>query len=97
MAENNQTVKLYTKDTVVATSSKGNQEKWYSTDTNCWYKLDRIGFEALAETIACELLINYSNIENELGYKVVPYTIETVDVHKKERVACASPNFLEDG
>lgn len=97
MAENNKTVKLYTKDTVVTTSSKGNQEKWYNAENNHWYKLDKVGFEALAEAVASELLIKYSNIEHELGYKIVPYSIETVDVHRKERIACASPNFLADG
>lgn len=97
MAKNNKTVKLYTKDTVVATSSKGNQEKWYNAENNSWYKLDKVGFEALAEAVASEILIKYSNIESELGYTVVPYSIETVDVHRKERVACASPNFLADG
>ena len=97
MAKNNQTVKLYTKDTVVATSSKGNQEKWYNAENNSWYKLDKVGFEALAEAVASEILINYSNIESELGYEIVPYSIETVDVHRKERIACASPNFLSNG
>ena len=97
MVKNNNTVKLYTKDTVAATSSKGNQEKWYNAETNSWYKLDRVGFEALAEAVAGELLIKHSNIEPELGYKVVPYSIETVEVHRKERIACVSPNFLADG
>lgn len=97
MAKSNQAVKLYTKDTVIATSSKGNQEKWYNTENNSWYKLDKVGFEALAEAVTSEILINYSNIESELGYTVVPYSIEIVDVHRKERIACASPNFLSNG
>ena len=97
MAANHKTVKLYTKDTVAATSSKGNQEKWYNAENNSWYKLDRIGFAALAEAVAGELLIQHSNIAPELGYKVVPYSIETEDVHRKERIACESPNFLADG
>lgn len=97
MAENKQIVKLYTKDTVAATSSKGNQEKWYNKDNNHWYKLDRIGFEALAEAVVSDILINYSNIEKELKYKIVPYHIESVSVHGKERTACASPNFLKNG
>ncbi|MBR2028867.1 MAG: hypothetical protein IKA10_07790 [Oscillospiraceae bacterium] len=97
MAKNNKTVKLYTKDTVVATSSKGNQEKWYNAENDSWYKLDKVGFEAMAEAVASEILIKHSNIETELGYRVVPYFIETVDVHRKERIACASPNFLADG
>ena len=51
MAENNKAIKLYTGDVVAATSSKGNQEKWYDAATDCWYKLDRTGFEALAEAV----------------------------------------------
>ena len=56
MAENNKAIKLYTGDVVAATSSKGNQEKWYDAATDCWYKLDRTGFEALAEAVTSELL-----------------------------------------
>ena len=37
MAENNKAIKLYTGDVVAATSSKGNQEKWYDAATDCWY------------------------------------------------------------
>lgn len=97
MAENNKTVKLYTGDVVAATSSKGNQEKWYEASNDCWYKLDRIGFEALAEAVASEVLHKYSNIEEELGYRIVPYHIDTVEVHKSNRTASVSPNFLEEG
>ena len=81
MAENHKIVKLYTRDVVAATSSKGNQEKWYDKETNAWYKLDRIGFEALSEAVASEILRKYSNIETELGYQIVPYHIDSVDVH----------------
>ena len=70
MAENNKTVKLYTRDVVAATSSKGNQEKWHEASNDSWYKLDRVGFEALAEAMASEILIKYSNIETELGYSI---------------------------
>ena len=34
MAENNKTVKLYTRDVVAATSSKGNQEKWHEASND---------------------------------------------------------------
>ena len=97
MAENNKTVKLYTRDVVAATSSKGNQEKWHEASNDSWYKLDRVGFEALAEAMASEILIKYSNIETELGYSIVPYYIETVEVHKGTRIASVSPNFLKEG
>ena len=97
MAENHKIVKLYTRDVVAATSSKGNQEKWYDKETNAWYKLDRIGFEALSEAVASEILRKYSNIEKELGYQIVPYHIDSVDVHKAKRNASISPNFLKEG
>lgn len=97
MAENNKTVKLYTGDVVAATSSKGNQEKWHEASNDCWYKLDRIGFEALAEAVAGEVLRKYSNIEEELGYRIVPYHIDSVEVHKSNRTASVSSNFLEEG
>ena len=97
MAENNKTVKLYTRDVVAATSSKGNQEKWHEASNDSWYKLDRVGFEALAEAMASEILIKYSNIETELGYSIVPYYIDTVEVHKGTRIASVSPNFLKEG
>ena len=97
MAENHKIVKLYTRDVVAATSSKGNQEKWYDKETNAWYKLDRIGFEALSEAVASEILRKYSNIETELGYQIVPYHIDSVDVHKAKRNASISPNFLKEG
>lgn len=97
MAKNQKTVKLYTGEAVVATSSKGNQEKWYEESTNCWYKLDRIGFEAFSEAVSSEILREYSNVETELGYRVVPYWIETVDVHGGKRNASVSQNFLVGG
>ena len=97
MAENHKIVKLYTRDVVAATSSKGNQEKWYDKETNAWYKLDRIGFEALSEAVASEILRKYSNIETELGYQIVPYHIDSVDVHKAKRNASISANFLKEG
>ena len=97
MAENNKAIKLYTGDVVAATSSKGNQEKWYDAATDCWYKLDRTGFEALAETVTSELLQKYSNIETELGYKIVAYHIDSVEVHRNTRRASVSSNFLREG
>lgn len=96
MAKNNKIVKLYTGDVVAATSSKGNQEKWYDEGTNCWYKLDHTGFEALAEAVASEVLRKYSNVETCLGYKIVPYHIDSVEVHRNVRIASVSPNFLAE-
>lgn len=86
-------LKLYTGDVVAATSSKGNQEKWFDGKANKWYKVDTMGFEALAETAASRIF-KLSNIERELGYTIVPYSIEKVAVHKKEKIGCVSKNFL---
>lgn len=97
MAENNKAIKLYTGDVVAATSSKGNQEKWYDAATDCWYKLDRTGFEALAEAVTSELLQRYSNIETELGYRIVGYHIDSVEAHGNTRTASVSSHFLEEG
>lgn len=87
---------LHTRDVVAATSSKGNQEKWYDAASDCWYKLDSGIFEALAETVASEIMAQ-SNIVAELGFAIVPYRIEKVDAHRKQQIACVSPNFLHEG
>ena len=31
---------LHTNDRVVVTTSRGNQEKWFDTEKNLWYKAD---------------------------------------------------------
>jgi hypothetical protein len=55
-------VELYTKDTIVATTSKGNQEKWFDAEAGLWYKLDCHGFESLAEAVTSRLLRRYTNL-----------------------------------
>lgn len=87
-------VKLITNEKIALTSSKGNQEKW--CDDNIWYKLDQFGYEALAEAVTSEIL-EKSNIESDTPFKFVRYSIEKVNVHNAERVACTSPNFLKQG
>lgn len=87
-------VKLVTNEKIALTSSKGNQEKW--CDDNIWYKLDQFGYEALAEAVTSEIL-EKSNIESDTPFKFVRYSIEKVNVHNAERVACTSPNFLKQG
>lgn len=87
-------VELYSNDVVAATSSKGDQEKWYAALSATWYKLDSGAFEAMAETVASAIML-HSNIESELGYEVVEYRIETVTVHRRKHIACASKNFLQ--
>ena len=83
---------LYTKDTIVATTSRGNQEKWLDSDKNIWYKLDHHGFESLAETVASQILIHHSNAF-ELGIPVTEYFIKKVVVHGNTRIVCGSENF----
>lgn len=87
-------MELYSKDVVAATSSKGDQEKWYDRASATWYKLDSGAFEALAETVASTIML-HSNIIPELGYEVVEYCIEQVTVHRRKHIACASKNFLK--
>lgn len=87
-------VKLVTNEKIALTSSKGNQEKW--CDDNIWYKLDQFGYEALAEAVTSEIL-EKSNIENDTPFKFVRYSIEKVNVHHADRIACTSTNFLKQG
>lgn len=87
-------VKLITNEKIALTSSKGNQEKW--CDDNIWYKLDQFGYEALAEAVTSEIL-EKSNIESDTPFKFVRYSIEKVNVHNADRIACTSPNFLRQG
>ena len=89
------TIKLVTDKKIAETSSKGNQEKWFDSEENIWYKLDLFGYEALAETVVSKLL-KLSNIE-ENGIKITDYDMTKVMVHKIERTACVSKNFLKDG
>lgn len=83
---------LYTHDIVAATSSKGNQEKWYDAASDHWYKLDTGAFEARSETIA-SVVLTHSNL-SDLGFSSVPYQIEKVQMHGREQIACVSPIFL---
>ena len=95
MAENrkNVNVRLVTDEKVAETSSKGNQEKWL--ERNVWYKLDQLGYEALAETIVSRFL-ERSNIEMS-GFKFVRYDMGKFNVHGRERVGCVSKSFLKKG
>jgi len=90
------TIKLVTDEKIAETSSKGNQEKWYSSDTDSWYKLDQFGYEALAETLI-SILLEKSNIEKDTPFTFVRYSMERMNVHGRERNGCASKNFLQPG
>ncbi len=86
-------VKLVTDEKIAETSSKGNQEKWYDKENGKWYKVDRMGYEALSEAVISRLL-QYSNIKSETPFTFVDYEVEKVNVHSRERNACVSNNFL---
>jgi len=90
------TVQLVSNKKIAETSSKGNQEKWYDSAMDCWYKLDQFGYEALAETLV-SFLLEKSNIEADYPFTFVRYHIEKLGVHGRERNGCASRNFLRPG
>ena len=90
------TVSLVSNEKIAETSSKGNQEKWYDSESNCWYKLDQFGYEALAETVI-SLFLEKSSIETETPFTFVRYRMEKLLVHGKERTGCVSANFLKPG
>lgn len=86
-------IKLTTGDRIAETSSKGNQEKWW--EKGRWYKLDLFGYEGLAETVISTLL-RQTNVE-VLGFRYVPYRMERLEVHRRVRNGCSSPDFLQPG
>lgn len=88
-------IKLVTNERIAATASKGNQEKWFETEENRWYKVDMHGYEGLAETVAASLLTK-TNIR-ERGFSFAEYRTELLEVHGKRRTGCSSQNFLREG
>lgn len=90
------TIRFVTDEKIAETSSKGNQEKWYDETTNRWYKLDRFGYEALAETVV-SILLKKSNIETDMPFTFTRYKMERINVHGRDRTACSSENFLKNG
>lgn len=78
---------------IAETSSKGNQEKWYDQASGRWYKLDRFGYEALAETVISTLL-EQSDIGAETPFTFARYYMERLLVHGRERTGCSNRNFL---
>jgi len=70
-----------------ATSSKGNQNKWYADGK--WYKEDGLGYEALAETVVSRLLLKTS-VRETVSY-------EYVELQKGSEVfhGCVSENFMD--
>jgi len=90
------TVQLVSDEKIAETSSKGNQEKWYDSTSDRWYKLDQFGYEALAETLISDIL-EKSNIETDTPFTFTRYNMEKLRVHGRERTGCVSRNFLLKG
>lgn len=90
------TVRLVSDEKIAETSSKGNQEKWYDSITDNWYKLDQFGYESLAETLI-SVFLGKSSIETDTPFTFVRYHMEKLYVHNRERTGCVSRNFLGSG
>lgn len=75
-----------------STSSKGNQMKWKTYD-GIWLKVDDMGYEGLAESVASRVLKN-TNILDYVEYRVC--TIRDYETRRQYR-GCASNNFLREG
>ena len=87
---------LHTNDRVVVTTSRGNQEKWFDTEKNLWYKADGGCFEALAEAVSSEVLRNFTNAARLPGISVANYWVDTAEVHGLKRVVSVSENFKRE-
>ena len=96
MDRNGRTIRIVSDEKIAETSSKGNQEKWFDSDTNKVYKLDQFGYEALSETLI-SMLLEKSNIEKDTPFTFVRYEPIKAIVHNRERTGCASDNFLKEG
>ena len=96
MDRNRRDIKLVTDEKIAETSSKGNQEKWYDSETNLWYKLDQFGYESLSETLI-SILLERSNIEKDTPFTFVRYEPVRLMVHNRERTGCVSDSFLKEG
>ena len=66
----------------------GSQSKWFVD--NHYYKMDDIGYEGLAETLASEML-KKSNITNFVEYRPI-----LINYKNKEKQGCYSYNFIDD-
>ncbi len=89
-------VQRISNEMIVRTAAKGNQEKWYDMHTDSWYKLDQLGYEALAEVVISQLL-EESNIESDTPFTFVRYNMGAFCVRGLERIGCVSKNFLKQG
>lgn len=69
-------------------TSKGNQPKWHIG--NKWYKADHMGYEALVEYIASQLL-KKSNVADFVEYDLIK-----IKYDNKESFGCVSVDFKDD-
>lgn len=66
----------------------GSQSKWFVD--NYYYKMDDIGYEGLAETLASEML-KKSNITNFVEYRPI-----LINYKNKDSLGCYSYNFIDN-
>lgn len=57
--------------------------------------MDLFGYEGLAETVTSSLL-QKTNVA-DLDFRFVPYQMEQLEVHRRLRTGCSSPNFRREG
>ncbi len=69
-------------------TSKGNQPKWQQG--NLWYKADHMGYEALAEVLASEML------KRSTATDFIVYEPVSIELDGKPTAGCVSRNFRAD-
>lgn len=72
----------------LASTSKGNQIKWYQN--GCYIKADTMGYESIAEALVSELLC-YTNLS------FVDYKLCRIHEGGREYLGCICKNFLSEG
>lgn len=77
-----------------ASTSKGNQRKWYDKENDRWVKQDRNGYEGKAEWFAYQLLC-CSNVPT--NWYVSYEACILVHLDGREFSGCYSQNFLQPG
>lgn len=77
-----------------ASTGKGYQPKWTSSDDQYWYKADLRGGEALAEVLVSTFLSSCTNLTS---FDFVLYTFDYTSEGLIDLKTCVSPNFLQEG
>ena len=80
-------------------SPMGNQDKFYDTGTDRWYKADHLGYEGLSEYVVSELLkhsrirnqhfafVRYSMCHFKIGNKQMTVSIVKISKQKTDKHA----------